>query len=59
MISYAEQKGSVVYVYDENNHILFSKSGRLNDYTSSTVSFRLDNNMIQVFDDRGNYKFTK
>ena len=59
MISFAKQDGGVVFVYDENNHILFSRAGELAGYTSTTVSFKINNNMIQVYDEKGNYKFTR
>ena len=40
MISVAVQKGSSVYVYNEKNHLLFTKAGTLMGYTGSTVSIK-------------------
>lgn len=39
-IGMAQQKGDWVYVYDENNHYLWSRTGELHGYTSSTVTIK-------------------
>lgn len=52
MISVAVQKGSFVYVYDEKNHQLFSKSGTLVGYTGSSVSVK-SGSFVYTYDDRG------
>lgn len=38
----AQQKGDWVYVYDENNRELWTRSGELYGYTSSTVTIKRD-----------------
>ena len=52
MISVAIEKGAFVYVYDEKNHLLFSKSGQLEGYTSDTVSVRRGD-YIYTYDEKG------
>ncbi len=54
----AEQKGSYVYAYDECGTIIFTKSGQLMGYTSSTVAVK-QGSTTYVFDEKGNIKFTK
>ena len=39
-IGMAQQKGNIVYVYDENNRELWSRTGELHGYTSSTVTIK-------------------
>jgi len=39
-IGMATKKGSFIYVYDEKNRQLFTKSGDLHGYTSSTVTVK-------------------
>lgn len=34
----AKQSGEWIYVYDENNHTLFTQTGKLHGYTSSSVT---------------------
>ena len=58
MIGSALQKGSTVYVYDENGRTLYSKSGDLAGYTGSTVSIRA-NNTLYTYDERGRVKYSK
>lgn len=41
-IGMAQQKGNWVYVYDENNRELWSRTGELHGYTSSTVTIKRD-----------------
>ena len=41
-IGMSQQKGDWVYVYDENNHHLWSRTGELHGYTSSTVTIKRD-----------------
>ncbi len=36
----AQQKGNIVYVYDENNRELWSRIGELHGYTSNTVTIK-------------------
>ena len=52
MISYAVEKGDNVYVYNEKNVNIFIKSGKLNGYTSTSVSIKRGNS-IYVFNDKG------
>ena len=51
-ISTAIQRGSFVYVYDEKNRQIFSHSGQLNGYTSSTVSIKRGS-FVYTYDERG------
>ena len=50
-ISTAIQKGSLVYVYDEKNHLLWTSSGELHGYTGSSVSIK-KGNIIYVYDEK-------
>lgn len=52
MISVAVQRGSYVYVYNEKNSQIFSKSGELAGFTSNTVSIKRSN-YIYTFDEKG------
>jgi hypothetical protein len=52
MIGTAIQKNLTVYVYDEKNRRIFSKSGELYGYTSSSVSIK-KGNTVYVYNDRG------
>ncbi len=53
-ISTAVQRGSFVYVYDENGNYCASISGDLHGFTSATVSVKRSS-FIYVYDDRGGY----
>lgn len=57
-IATATQKGSSVYVYNEKGSLLFSKSGELQGYTSSTVSIRRGST-VYTYDEKGILKFQK
>lgn len=50
-IAVAVQKGNMVYVYDEKNHTLWSKSGELYGYTSSVVTIK-KGNMLYMYDEK-------
>ncbi len=52
-ISTAIQKGSTVYVYDEKDHQIWSKSGDLHGFTGSTVSIK-KGSTIYVYNEKGN-----
>lgn len=56
MIGMAEQNGSVVYVYDTNGMLLWSKSGTLHGYTSTTVTIKQES-IMYVFGEQGEVKF--
>ncbi len=58
MISYAEQKGSMVYVYNSNGSILWTNYGELQGYTSSTVVIRRGGTTF-VYGERGELKFIR
>ncbi|WP_163499114.1 hypothetical protein [Helicobacter suis] len=51
-ISTAVQKGTWVYVYDEKNHQLFSKTGELTGFTSNSVSIKRTG-WIYIYDEKG------
>ncbi len=52
MISTAIQKGNVIYVYGTGNRMLYSKTGELYGYTSTTVSVR-KGNVVYTYNERG------
>lgn len=52
-IGMAQQKGSMVYVYDEKNHQLFSESGELYGYTSGTVTIK-KGSTLYMYNEKGN-----
>ena len=51
-ISTAVQRGTMVQVYDERGHAVFSRSGELHGYSGATVSVRRGR-WVHTFDDRG------
>jgi hypothetical protein len=51
-IAVAIQRGDGVYVYDERNHFLMNKPGKLVGYTSNTVSVEFGG-VIHTFDAKG------
>ncbi len=53
MISYALESGGSVKVYDQNNHLLFVKSGNLQGYTSTSVTVISSSGRVSVYDDKG------
>ncbi|MBQ8459901.1 hypothetical protein IJ541_07350 [bacterium] len=54
-IGMAQQKGTNVYVYDENNRQLWTRWGELQGYTSSTVTIK-NGNQLYMYDERGTQK---
>lgn len=59
MIGYAEQRNAnAVYVFDEQGRCIFTHSGKLVGYTSTTVSVELVGS-IYVLDEHGMVKYTK
>ena len=58
-IGTATQRGSTVYVYDEQGHLKFTQNGELHGYTSTTVSIRRNGNTTYVYDDNGRLSFTR
>lgn len=51
----AQQKGTNVYVYDENNRQLWTRWGELQGYTSSIVTIK-NGNQLYMYDERGTQK---
>ena len=51
-IAMAVQRSEWVYVYDEKNRQLFSKTGTLSGYTSNTVSVKWQG-YIYTYDEKG------
>lgn len=51
-ITLAVEKGKTVYVYNERNSQLYSKSGELVGYTSSTVSVK-QGSTVYTYNERG------
>lgn len=52
MISVAVQKGSYVFVYNENNLHILTKNGELAGYTSSSFSVK-NGNIVYTFNEKG------
>lgn len=52
-IGMAQQKGSTVYVYDENNNQLWTRNGELQGYTSSIVTIKMGSTLY-MYDEKGN-----
>lgn len=57
-IGMAKQNGSSVEVYDVEGHYLFSRTGELVGFTSSTVAIK-DGSLICVYDATGSYQFSR
>lgn len=53
-ITYANNINDAVYVYGQDNRLLFIKYGELIDYTVGTVSLSY-NDIVYIFDSFGNY----
>ncbi len=58
MIGYAEQKGSNVYVYNQNGGFLWNRTGTLVGYTSNTVTIK-HGSTTYVCGELGEVKFTR
>ncbi len=58
MITVAVQKGNSVYVYGENNQLMFMKLGELYGFTSTTVSVKIGI-AVYTYNDRGMQISTK
>lgn len=58
MIASAKQSGNSVYVYNERGNLLFTRSGTLVGFTSSTVTIQ-SGSALYTYDERGNLMFTK
>lgn len=53
-IGMAQQKGYTIYVYDENNNQLWTRSGgELQGYTSSIVTIKVGSTLY-MYDEKGN-----
>lgn len=58
MIGYAEQKGSNVYVYNQNGGFLWNRTGTLVGYTSNTVTIKYGSTTY-VCGEHGELKFNR
>lgn len=58
MIGHAEQKGSNVYVYNQNGGFIWNRAGTLVGYTANTVTIR-HGSTTYVCGERGEVKFTR
>ena len=58
MIGVAKQEGSWVKVYDEKGSFLFSQSGELQGFTSTTVAIK-QGSTIKVYNEKGSFQFSK
>ena len=60
MIASAKQDGSTVRVYNEKGSQLFSKTGILVGFTSSTVSIKdKSGSTVRTFNEKGGQLFSK
>ena len=50
-IGMAQQQGNMVYVYDENNYHLWSRTGEMLGYTSNTVTIK-QGNMLYMYNEK-------
>lgn len=62
-IATAIQKGTTIYVYDEKNHQLFTRSVSSSDrgllgYTSTTVSIQ-KGSIVYTYDQKGRQMYTR
>ncbi len=57
-IGMAKQNGTMVEVYDEHGSYLYSRTGELCGFTSTTVAIK-DGNLISVYDATGSYQFSR
>ena len=53
-IGMAQQQGNMVRVFDEKNRHLFSKSGELHGYTSTTVTVK-EGSSLRMYDEKGRH----
>ncbi len=51
-IMVAVQKGASVYVYDQKNHCVFTKTGQLAGYTANSVTIK-QSKTLTTFDEKG------
>lgn len=58
MIATAKQDSSQVKVYDEKGNFMFSRSGELVGYTSTTVTIK-EGSQNKTYDSKGNFKFSR
>lgn len=60
MIGSAKQNGSTVYVYNEKGQVLFTRSGKLLGYTSTTVTIQATSGSSQyTYDEKGRVLYTR
>ena len=57
-IASAKQESSQVKVYDEKGNFMFSRSGELVGYTSTTITIK-DGSQNKTYDNKGNFKFSR
>jgi len=57
-IATAKQESSQVKVYDEKGNFMFSRSGELVGYTSTTITIK-DGSQNKTYDNKGNFKFSR
>ena len=58
MIATAKQESSQVNVYDEKGNFMFSRSGELVGYTSTTVTIK-EGSQNNTYDTESNFKFSR
>lgn len=58
MIGYAEQKGSMVYVYNENGSTIWTRGGTLVGFTSTTVAIK-QGGCTYICGERGETKYIR
>lgn len=57
-IGMAQQKGTMVYVYDEDGRILWTRGGELQGWTSNIVTIK-NCHMLYMMDEKGSVKSTR
>jgi hypothetical protein len=58
MFATAKQESSQINVYDEKGNFMFSRSGELVGYTSTTVTIK-EGSQNKTYDSKGNFKFSR
>ena len=58
MFATAKQESSQINVYDEKGNFMFSRSGELVGYTSTTVTIK-EGPQNKTYDSKGNFKFSR
>lgn len=58
-IAIVKESGNRLQVFNTKGNYMFTRYGKLNNYTESTISIKTPCGRSQVYDSKGNYKFTR